>query len=337
MGFMYCLTGVTGFVGRELAAQLREQGCAVRGLVRRPPDPPLPEGVETVMGDVLDPPALDRLLAGKEEKVLLHAAAAISVRRRNAACERVNVAGTANVLAACRRQGVRRLVHFGSVDALPPAGGQPRCEPDRFEPEALPTAYGRSKAQAAQLVLEAIREGGLDATVLLPSAIVGPGDYHGGLITQMLRIYLAGLPPVSVAGGYDFVDVRDVAAAALAAARQEAVSSCYLVTGRYADITEVFDTLAAHLGRQPTRWTLPLGALYPVLPPVTLAYRLAGREPPLTYDALRLMASHPAYCHDRAARELHHQPRPLAQTLTDAADFLMAQRRAGLPSEGLTP
>ena len=133
MGFMYCLTGVTGFVGREVAAQLREQGCAVRGLVRRPPDPPLPEGVETVMGDVLDPPALDRLLAGKEEKVLLHAAAAISVRRRNAACERVNVAGTANVLAACRRSAWRAAMTLwtcGTWRPPPwPPPGRKRCRP----------------------------------------------------------------------------------------------------------------------------------------------------------------------------------------------------------------
>jgi dihydroflavonol-4-reductase len=260
--------------------------------------------------------------------VLIHSAALISLQKRNKMCERVNLEGARNILDACKKYGVRRLVYFSSVDALPPVpDGTVLFEPDSFSPELLPTAYGRSKAAAAQLVLDAAARG-LDCALLLPSAVIGPGDYKKGFITQILGMYVRGLPRLSVAGGYEFVDVRDVAAAAIEACKKRGRGDLYILSNRYADFTYVFDTLAKTLGRKPTRYTLPLWILYPLIPLVAAAYRIARREPPMTFGAVRLMRAHPAYSHEKAARELGFSPRPLEETLKDTAGFLL-ERRGG--------
>lgn len=325
----YLITGVYGFIGREIAVELRAQGYAVRGLApHKKTGVPMPDGLELVTGDVLDPASLDALFDGIDPRsaVLIHAAALISVRRRNELCERVNFDGAENVLAACKQRGVR-LIHFSSVDALPlGADGAPASEPRRFVPERLPTAYGRSKAAAAQRVLDEAREG-LDCAVLLPSAVIGPGDYRRGFVTRLLELYLKLFLPLGVAGGYEFVDVRDVARAAVAACQRRGHGECYILSARYADMTEVLDALAAYAGRKPgRRLVLPLWLLVPFVPLLSAACRLLGKEPPLTVEALRLMAAHPVYRCDRAARELGFNPRPLAKTLADTAAFILERR-----------
>ncbi len=286
----------------------------------------MPSGVEIARGDLLSPDTLSDFFAGDAEKIVIHAAAAISVRRRDAAIERINVEGTKNILAACRQYGIQRLIHFSSVDALPfRSDGSPAGEPDRFFPERLPTSYGRSKAEASQLVLDAMKDG-LEAVLLMPACVIGPGDYRKGFVSIMLGLYLRGLPRLSVRGGYEFVDVRDVAAAAITAARG-AGSGCYLLSGGYANMTFVLDTMAEKTGRKKTLLTLPLWVLYPLAPLMSAGYLLAGRQPPLTVFAVRLLGARPNYDAGRARRELDFSPRPLSDTIADTVDFM--QRTSG--------
>ncbi|MDO4573146.1 MAG: NAD-dependent epimerase/dehydratase family protein [Clostridia bacterium] len=323
---VYIVTGADGFIGREICARLCAAGARVRGLIHgRGPAVPLPAGLERVSGDLLVPETLEALFAGLQQSsaIVIHTAARISVLRRDKNVERTNIEGTRNLLAACRRHGVKRFVYFSSVDALPfRSDGAPIAEPEFFEPARLRTSYGRSKAMASNLVLKAMAEG-LDAALLLPSCVIGPGDYRGGFVTSMLRLYLRGLPRLSVRGGYAFADVRDVAAAAVAAA-QGSGRGCYILSGGYGSVTEVFDTMAALLGRRPTRLALPLWTMYPLAPLVSLACRLAGRQPPLTLEALRLLAAHPSYEHARAARDLGFSPRPFRTSVADAVKFIQA-------------
>ncbi len=320
----YVVTGASGFIGRELCERLAAEGDAVRALVRARGRAPLPDGAEQAVGDVLDPASLARVFDGLDENaVCIHTAAHISVKRYDPLCRRVNVEGTQNVLAACRAAGVRKLVHFSSVDALlPEKDGPILAEPERFFPERLPTSYGQSKAEAAQLVLDADGDA-LSTVALMPSAVMGPGDYRGGLVTRMLELSRRGLLPVSIGGGYDFVDVRDVANGALAAANGDA-HGCFLLTGRYTSITEVFGVMAELTGRHRPLLTLPLWTLYPVTPILSLWSALRRSQPPITADALRLMALHPRYDSGRAKRELGFAPRPIEATIADTAAFLRA-------------
>ena len=329
----FLVTGAAGFIGREIVSQLceeRDKGrdITIRVLLRSPAQASLlPSGVDVICGDLLDESASERLCSGVNPKVtcFIHSAARISLKRRDKVCEEVNIRGTKNVISACKKFGIRRLVAFSSVDALiPPARGETVLEPKSLEPERLPTSYGRSKAEAAERILAAAQDGP-EAVLLYPSAVIGPGDYRNGFLSSMLSLYLKGLPPVGIRGGYDFVDVRDVAAAAIAAGTSPRVGSGYILGNRYAEVTEVFDTMAEYIGRKPTRFSLPAWSLYPLTPPVCGVCAILGKDPPLTHAAVKHMCSHPTYSHAQAKKDLGFSPRPLKDTITDTVDFLRAR------------
>ena len=89
-------------------------------------------------------------------------------------------------------------------------------EVDHFSPESVEGAYAKTKAEASQAVLDMVREG-LNAVIVHPSGILGPYDRSGNHLVQMVTDYLEGRLPACVKGGYDFVDVRDVAKGCLLA------------------------------------------------------------------------------------------------------------------------
>lgn len=124
--------------------------------------------------------------------------------------------------------GASRLVYVSSVHAIPekPAP-ETITEPDRFAPDEILGDYGKSKAMATALVLEAAQSG-LNASVVLPSGILGPGDLARGNMTRMLLSFCRGRLPLGVKGGYDFVDVRDVAAGVLACTERGKAGECYI-------------------------------------------------------------------------------------------------------------
>ena len=324
---LYIITGIYGFVGRTIAERL--SGARIRGLASHPrPDFPLPDGTELVFGDIRDVKTIAALFEGAgADTVVFHAAAVVSVKKHDVKCEDVNINGTRNIVDACIAHGVRRLIHFASVDALRSYGKDVITEPISYSADGLPTSYARSKAISASIAAEAAANG-LSAVILLPSAIMGPGDYHSGFITQMIRIYVRGIPPVSVEGGYDFVDVRDVAEAAISAIDLGKSGNSYILSNRFADVTTVFDTLADHYGRKKTKKVFSIKALYAVAPLTSFFMQLFGKQPPITTEAVRLMAAHPTYSHAKAAAELGFSPRPLFETITETADFISSCRNA---------
>lgn len=170
------MTGGTGFVGSHLVEALRRRGDEVTALVRSPARAAILErfGVTLAIGDLHDAVALDHALSGVE--VVYHVAG-LTAARNEAEFQRVNVDGTAAVLAAAAKAGARRFVLVSSLAAAGPSprGGR-RTD---LEPRTPVTRYGRSKAAAEDVV----REGPLPWVIARPPAVYGPRD------VEMLKIY----------------------------------------------------------------------------------------------------------------------------------------------------
>ncbi len=211
----YLVTGATGFLGRTVAELLAAQGAGVTALAL-PGDPAakaLPMGVEVIFGDVCNPDSLCAFFRGSGKNVcVIHCAGMVSIRTRpGPQMRRVNVDGTGNILSLCRRHDVGRLVYVSSVHAIPERKqGQAITEVLEFSPQRVSGPYAKSKAEATAMVLDAARNG-LNACVVHPSGIIGPGDTAMGSTASMIAAYCKGRLPMGVKGGYDFVDVRDVA------------------------------------------------------------------------------------------------------------------------------
>ena len=103
------------------------------------------------------------------------------------------------------------------------------CE---FSPGLVDGDYAKSKATATELVFDAAKRG-LNASIVFPSGIIGPGDIQGGSFTSMAKSFLSGKLPFAVRGGYDFVDVRDVAKGILACSESGEPGKGYILSGHY--------------------------------------------------------------------------------------------------------
>ena len=109
------------------------------------------------------------------------------------------------------------------------------CE---FSPGLVDGDYAKSKATATELVFAAA-ERGLNTSIVFPSGIIGPGDLQGGSFTSMAKSFLAGKLPLAVRGGYDFVDVRDVANGILACSESGEPGKGYILSGHYVTIRKM--------------------------------------------------------------------------------------------------
>ncbi len=218
----YIVTGAAGHLGSTIMRQLADAGQDATGLL-------LPGEKEKVSspllryfeGDVCDIDSLRPLFNGcaGKEVVFIHTAAVISIASRMpAGLYDVNVNGVKNILQICKQYGAKRLVHVSSVHAIPELPkGRVMTEPASFSSDLVVGGYAKTKAEAAQAVMDAAAEG-LDVVAVFPSGIVGPFDEGRNHLVQLVLEFMRGALPACVAGGYDFVDVRDVAQGCLQAA-----------------------------------------------------------------------------------------------------------------------
>jgi len=310
------ITGATGHVGVNLARVLLARGHHARAIVRR--DVQGLEGldVERVQGDVRDPASLARAFRGVE--VVFHVAARISIVRsdRRKVAE-TNIDGTRNVLAACREAGVRRLVHFSSIEALDGRPLDTRMDEERpFVDGTVGSPYAVAKAHGEQEVRRAIEEG-LDAVILNPTAIVGPFDFKPSFLGKAVMALGSGSFPMLVDGGFDWVDVRDVAEGAVAAAERAPRGGRFILGGRWASMVELATLACEVTGARPPRLMCPYGLAMAFAPVSTGFCRLTGATPLFTTYSLRVLKGNRNVSHDRASRAFGYAPRDLRETLRD--------------------
>ena len=153
------VTGGGGFLGAAVVRRLVARGDRVRSFARRPHPSLEPLGVEQVQGDIADPQAIDRACAGVD--VVHHTAAKPPPWGRPRDYHRVNVVGTENVIAACRRGGVGRLVHTSTPSVVFTGRDLEGVDESTPYPERYPTAYARTKAAAERAVVRAGTTGAL--------------------------------------------------------------------------------------------------------------------------------------------------------------------------------
>src|SRR4030066_769202 len=209
---MQVVTGAAGYIGNVLIRELLSRGEKVRALIRSTSDLSSLEGleVEKVLGNILDKDSLVRAFEGAG--TVFHLAAIISIMPGDRAfIRRVNLEGTKNVIDACIKCRVRRLVYASSIHALKePPHGTVIDEDMPFDINSSRGEYDRSKAIASLAVIESAKAG-LDPVVVCPTGVIGPYDFRGSLITGTFIDFATGKMKITTNGAYDFVDARDVA------------------------------------------------------------------------------------------------------------------------------
>ena len=317
---LYLITGGTGHLGQHVIRLLRKNKENTIRVLTLPGDmTPLPDGVERVNGDVR---AVRSLLPffhtdGYDEVVLLHLAAFITIASKtNPEVWHVNVEGTKNVMELALQGNVKRVVYVSTVHAIPEKPlPDVITEMASFSPESVHGQYARSKAAAAELVLQFAKKG-LDVSIVHPSGILGPGDtLQSNHLTRTVAAMASGRIPVSITGGYDFVDVRDVAKGILLCETRGRAGECYILSGHYSTISNLTKIISGYTGRKFVLLHIPKFVLRSAAAFVELFSRTSRRKPLFTPYSVATLHTNAFFSNKKAMRELGYRTRPFRRTI----------------------
>ena len=304
------VTGATGFVGSHVASQLVSSGENVRVLVRPTSNFKLLEDlrVERVEGDLRDAGSIERAMRGVRR--VFHVAADYRLWTQHPEeLYESNVEGTRRLIAAAERAGVERIVYTSTVAtiAVPQHGTALPNEATAARLEEMIGHYKRSKFLAEQVALDAAKAGA-PVVIVNPTAPVGPGDWKPTPTGRIILDFLLGKMPAYVDTGLNVVAVEDVAAGHLLAAEKGRSGERYILGGRNMTLKEILDALAAITGRRAPRLKLPHVVALAAGYADEWYSRLAGREPQIPVEGVK-MSRHKIFVEsDKAARELGYAP-----------------------------
>lgn len=312
------VTGASGFLGRRLVALAAEHFEEVRAVDTVPWS-----GGDAVRGftaDITRPGALDEAFEGVD--TVFHAAAVVDVRpRRNDVMEAVNVEGTRQVVAACERLGVARLVHTSTMDVV--FDGRPKRDADESVPYPARPAnrYIGTKIEAERIALAANAPPGLATTSLRPTGIYGPHDRHRlGALTASVR---SGELSVRFGDGsarFDHVYVDNVAHAHLLAARalvdpaSPVAGQAYFVGDHPGgNFFEFLAPLFAAAGAELTTRQLPMPVALAAAAATEALHALVGPavrsfNPAFSRYVVRTLAQDWTFSYARATRDFGYRP-----------------------------
>ncbi|MBM4159931.1 MAG: NAD-dependent epimerase/dehydratase family protein [Ignavibacteria bacterium] len=330
------LTGATGFVGSVLLPLLVAKYGKESITVFVMPDDPFRRTIDAydlrvVEGHVECRDDIFRAVDGSD--VVIHLAGLISYWRRDK--ERlysVNVQGVENIVQACLRFNVKRLIHISSVGAV---GFHKKRQMLATEetPFNWPSSfhYMQSKRCGHEIVRKAMRDDGLHAVILCPASIMGPGDPnistpHNQIYDRIYRGFLFG----SFAGGLGIVDVRDVCAAIRSAVDRTDITGIYLVAGANVEYAKVIETIAAYAGKRSHVWPIKIpGMILSIAGGIMeLASFLSENRPLISFAYGRLSGWHVYYSNKKSMDAFSLTYTPFESTIADSCRYF---ERAFLP------
>jgi nucleoside-diphosphate-sugar epimerase len=319
------VTGGTGFIGSHTVRALHAAGHDVRLLVR---DPGKVRRVfageafvpsDLARGDVADEASVAAALCGCD--AVLHAAALVDLRRKLA--RRVletNAAAVACVVAGAAKRGVPRIVYVSSMSIFFQPGAPPLTPESAILPG--PTAYGQSKV-AAEHVVRRLQDEGAPIAISYPSGVVGPDDPSMTDANRALWAWIAQLS-IDTEGGFQPVDVRDVAALHVKLLELPPGRHRYAAAGRFMPWAENYAAIERATGRK-------MRLRVPIPGPLLRGFGRLGDAVkhvvdfafPLTLDAMEYATRWPGVDASRTTRELGLGFRPVEETYADAIAWMV--------------
>ncbi len=336
---MIFITGGTGMLGAHLLFDLTKSGKNVRALKRKNSDlqvirkifswytgdaDRLFGSIEWVEGDMMDKNSLREALKGAE--IIIHAAAKVSFDPRDRETMlNENVEGTANLVDLALELNIQRFCQVSSVAALGNQDfGIAVNEDLSWKNDCQRSAYSESKFQSEMEVWRGIEEG-LQAVIVNPSVILGPGKWNNG--SPRLFQTVANGMKFFTDGSTGFVDVRDVSRAITGLLQSENWDSIknqrYVISAENLTYREVFDRIAVALNQQkPTiranRFLLQLGWRIS-----RLATFLSGKDPALTKETARSAGKHSNYDGSKITGRIDFSYTPIAKTIQDTGKIFL--------------
>ncbi|MCL4529004.1 MAG: SDR family oxidoreductase, partial [Chloroflexi bacterium] len=320
---MILVTGATGHIGNVLVRKLLERGEKVRVLIlpgeSRAPLQGL--NVEAVEGDVLDTASLSQAFKGV--RGVFHLAGIISIMPgENTIVHKVNVEGTRNVMQIAKQMRVRKVVYASSIHAIQRVEDGMIDERLPFDSNNPYGEYDRSKAEAT-LEVQRAAHAGLEAVIVCPTGVIGPYDFRGSMMGDVIRGAAQRKPTLYVDGAYDFVDVRDVVNGMIAAFDKGRRGESYILSGQKISVRYLLETVREITGHHFFQMKIPFDLAKFAAQFTPWYYRQSKATPRFTPYSLEVLQSNCNISHAKATRELGYRPRTLYETIADTVKWFL--------------
>jgi nucleoside-diphosphate-sugar epimerase len=321
-GMRIAVTGATGMLGGELVRQLLPTGARIRLIVRnRTKLDPQFQNEDTAACELVNPIELRQALTGID--IVFHCAARVSFRLDDdEQLVRDNTDIAHHVVNACLDAGIGRLVHVSSIAALGEPDANGMITAASF-PESLAgwCGYSLSKFYSENEVWRGIRSG-LQAVIVNPSVILGPGDRQGEGSAALFAT-LSGGCPFYVPGENGYVDLRDVARAMiLLSTAPGVVGRRFILNGANLSYLEFMTRAAESRGKKPPRWRVDERGLRLLKTLSSGIARLTGKKPLLTPGLVRAALAVHRYDGEAVCRIIDFEYRPVEETMRYLAAHL---------------
>ena len=317
------VTGASGFVGSAVMRCLLAAGHEVRCLVRPGNDRRNLDklAVEISEGDLRNTASLQRAVSGCDN--LFHVAADYRLWVPDPeTMYDINVRGTRALILAAAEAGMKRMVYTSSVAAL---GLNPDGTPANEEtPSSLATMIGhykRSKFLAEQAVQQLTGEHKLPLVIVNPSTPIGPRDIRPTPTGRMVLDTLCGRMPAYMNTGLNVAHVDDIAQGHLLAYAHGRAGERYILGGENMTLLQILQTIDEISGQQVKRINLPANLILPVAWMMEKTAMIAGTEPRVSVDSVRMAKKKMFFSCEKATRELGYQYRPAVEALRDAISW----------------
>ena len=317
------LTGATGFVGAHVARHLAQQGAQLRMLVRATSNLGNIEGLggETVVGDLLQPDALQSAIRGCD--AVMHVAADYRLWVRDPkAMYAANVEGTRALLRIAGEEAVPRFVYTSSVATMGfKSDGTIVDETTPVSIADMIGHYKRSKFVAEQVAVEAARSG-QQVVILNPTTPIGAQDVKPTPTGRIVVDFLNRKFPAYVDTGLNLVDVSEVARTHGAALEAGRPGERYILGGENLTLKQILDKMSAITGLPSPTLKVPHAvAMTFAFFDETITGRLLGKEPRATVEAVRMGRKKMFASSAKAERELGFRKIPVYEALRAAIDW----------------
>ena len=326
MNKIYIITGANGFLGNNIIRKLeQEKNSEIRAFVLKGESIKSLENLKCKIyyGDVTKKESLASVFENTEGKevFVIHCAGIVYIKSKyNPLVYNVNVNGTKNIIDKVLNINAK-LVYISSVHAIPESDGV-ITETVDFDPNKVEGLYAKTKAEAAKYVMDAVKNKNLNACIIHPSGIIGPNDYGNSHLTELVKEVASGKLFACVKGGYDFVDVRDVADGVINACNKNTKGECYILSNKYITIKELSDIICDCVKRKKINIVLPIWIAKIFALFFEIYYNLKKQTPLFTKYSLYTLSSNANFSNEKAKKELNFKNRDMIDTIKDTIKWI---------------
>lgn len=319
------VTGGTGFLGYHLIKRLKEEGCKIRVLKEKNPAVylfPAAE-VEVFEGDIRNFDEAEKAVQGCD--IVFHLVGLISYYKKlNGLQYDINVKGTRNIVMACLKHKVQRLIHISSDVTAGVKEGDLADEKNLYNLFPYRINYCDTKFLGEVEVLKGALKG-LDAVIVCPASMYGEGDVRK-IRTDMTFDFRFPMNLFYIDGGIAVVDVLDVAEGLIKAWKTGKKGERYILSGENLSFYKIRKIIAKELGKETPSIKIPNWVLLFLSYIFLFIAEVLGTKPKLTPEMTRFNRLKLYYSNEKAKKELGLSFRPFKESIKRAVKWYKVNR-----------